>query len=94
MNFRKKTKEECDLAQALGDYTNGYEFLPWLYRMRPMHTLGFLGNIFIGIMSIVTSEYIDVLTIVIGTFFGVLVPSLIMFLLRREYKQLQRGETH
>jgi len=96
MNWKKKTQQECDEAESRKDYTCGYEFLPWLWWMRRMYLLGFFGNLALGWFGGITSfnpnnENPDWMGYSIIGFFGVSVPVLIGYLLRRDYKNLQKG---
>lgn len=96
MNWKKKTPAEIADADKRKDYTNGYEFFPWLWHMRKMYLLGFFGNLILGWsggIASMTPEADNELWIsyaIIG-FFGVFAPTLIGLLLRRDFKESKKG---
>lgn len=96
MNWKKKTQVELDAADAKNDYTCGYEFYPWLLYMRKLYVVGFFGNMAAGIGDFIYSLCNDgagTADYIILCFFGVFAPTAIAFLLRRDYKKLQKGES-
>jgi len=99
MNFKKRTKEEIDEAVKNGDYTGGYSWWPWLWYMRKMYVVGFLGNLAGGIAGFVTyfqdGGFVsgDPVGLGVGIFFGVLAAPLIGFLIRRDFKESKKGIT-
>lgn len=96
MNWKKKTEAEIDSAVAKKDYTGGYEWGPWLWHLRKMYVVGLLGNLFLGwfggicTMDPSNDNPIWMGYAVIG-FFGIFAPTLIGFLLRRDYKEGKKG---
>jgi len=95
MNFKKRTKEQIDYSvDVLKDYTGGYDFYPWLLHMRKFHTLGFIGNLLIGWIGGITSiksDPSDWVSYAVFGFFGIFAPTLIGFLLRRDFKESKKG---
>lgn len=90
--FKKRTKSQIDASTTLGDYTGGYEFLPWLLYMRLGFTVGFFANLAGGIAGFVIffQEY-DWIGLGVGCFFGVIATSLIALSLIRDYKESKKG---
>ena len=99
-NWTKKTEQEKNEARKRNDYTNGYEFWPWLWYMRKWYCFAFLLNLGGGIACFTVffkevSKYGfegDVwVGLAAGCFFGILIPIIIRFLLRRDYKEGKQG---
>lgn len=95
--WSKRTEEEIEASVRKKDYTGGYKFWPWLLWMRKMYVLGFLLNLVLGwaggLSGIIKGNsngpaWINYAVIV---FFGIFAPTLIGFLLRRDYKEGQKG---
>ena len=97
MKWKKRTQEEINYStDKLKDYTGGYEFFPWLWFMRKLYLLGFFGNMALGWcggMSGILNDPKDWVGYAIIGFFGVLAPALIGYMLRRDYKMLQKGQS-
>lgn len=98
MNWKKRTPAEVDAAVAKKDYTGGYEFWPWLFWMRKMYVLGFLGNLLLGWIGGISSfepsnDNPEWLGYAVIGFFGVFAPTLIGYMLRRDYKEGKKGIT-
>lgn len=85
MNFKIRSKEEIELSVKNGDFTGGYEFLPWLLRMRPFFSIFVI--IIIALMliyAIIEKEYL------IGLIpFGLFI--IILALMKREYNLDKKG---
>lgn len=92
MNWKKKTSDQEDACVKLGDFTGGYDFLPWLVYMRWQYLIGFFGNIALGI-GLLYSTLGDTFGTICGLFFGVVAPALIGVLLVRDYKKLKKGQS-
>ena len=96
--WSKRTEQEIEESVKNKDYTGGYKFWPWLLWMRKMYVLGFLLNLTFGWIGGLTSFNPEnenpawIGYAVIG-FFGIFAPTLIGFLLRRDYKEGQKGIT-
>ena len=91
--WRRKSKQEiADIEKNTGDATGAYEFLPWIIYMRFMYLFGFLFNLGVGIFGIFTACKTegDILSWFVGIFFSI-VSMVIVIMLRKEYKNLQRG---
>jgi len=95
MNWKKRTKEQIDYStDRLNDYTGGYEWWPWLWYMRKGYLLGFFGNLALGWaggISAMMDDPSDWISYAVIAFFGIFAPTLIAFLLRRDYKEGQKG---
>jgi hypothetical protein len=72
------------------DYTDGLKFIPWLLKYRKGHLLGLFGNLILG-QALLISSYPDIEGVCFGSFFGILVPILIGYLLKRDYNDLKQG---
>lgn len=96
--WSKRTKEQIKTSVNQRDFTGGYKFWPWLWYMRKGYLLGFFGNLLIGWfggLAALNPENDNPTWLGIGVigFFGVFAPTLIGFLLRRDYKEGQKGIT-
>lgn len=96
--WTKKTEEELEIAKANNDYTDGYEFFPWLWYMRKGYLIGFFGCPIMGwvggISSFKPSNSNPMwLSLAIIGVFGIFAPILIGYLLRRDYKEGKKGIT-
>ena len=92
MDWRKRSNKQIDDSVSEGDFTGGYEFFPWLWYMRKFYVLAFFLNIFMGYQAAKGYfEYEDVVALIAGAFFGLVVPSIIGYLLVRDYKEKKRG---
>lgn len=89
--MRKRTPAEIEASVKNNDYTGGYEFMPWLVYMRPMALVGLFLNILIGICGFVGGVKSDWLTWALGAGFGLVIPSIIIFMLTRDYKTSKNG---
>lgn len=72
------------------DYTNGLKFIPWLWDRRKGHLLGLFGNMGLG-LGLLISSFPDVGGIIFGSFFGIIVPIIIGFALKRDYNDAKQG---
>lgn len=96
--WRKRSAQEIKESVKANDYTGGYKFWPWLWYMRKMYVLGFLLNLTLGweggISSFDPAAENDAWIgyTVIG-FFGVFAPTLIGYMLRKDYNNLKVGKS-
>lgn len=90
MNWRKRTDDEIKKSTSEKDYTEGYEFLPWLFWKKKMYVVGFFGNmalgIFGGVSTIIGNDNPIWYGFAIITFFVIFTPTLIMSFLVREHR--------
>jgi hypothetical protein len=97
MNWKKRTQAEVDYsADKLKDFTGGYEWWPWLWYMRKGYLLGFFGNLALGWaggLSAASDDPRDWISYAVIGFFGIFAPSIIGFMLRRDYKEGKQGKT-
>lgn len=95
MNWRKRTAAEIDEAVDKKDYTGGYEFWPWLIYMRWSYLVGFFGNLLLGWGAFISmdSEDRDWVAYAVLGFFGIFAPTLIGYMLRRDYNMLKQGQS-
>jgi len=92
MDWRKRSNKQIDDSVYKGDFTGGYEFFPWLWYMRKFYVLAFFLNIFMGYQATKGYfEYAEIIALIAGAFFGLVVPGIIAYLLVREYKEKKRG---
>jgi hypothetical protein len=92
MNWKKRTASEIDEAVTNGDYTGGYDFLPWVWYMRKFLLFTFFLNMFMGYKAY--EGYLEVnetIGLVAAIFFGIGVPGLIGGLLFREHREKKKG---
>lgn len=89
MNLKKRTKTEVDDSILSGDYTGGYEMLPWFIYKRQLPSIGIIGSLVGGIASTVVAEGYDRL---IGVFF-ILASMLIYKIFSNDYKKLKKGQS-
>ena len=98
MNWKKKTNAEIDqIVATTNDSTAGYEWAPWLWYMRRMHLVGLLANVLVGFIGGLSNTdggtNMDLASYVIIGLFGIAIPTLIAFLLRRDYKEGKLGKS-
>lgn len=94
--WTKRTNEEIQESVRNGDYTGGYKFWPWLLWMRKGHTSALLLNLIFGWcggISVLKDDPTDFTGYGVLIFFGIFVPILAAFLIRRDYKESQKGIT-
>jgi len=92
MNWKKRTQTEIDQAVAKKDYTGGYEWWPWLWYMRKMYVVGFLGNLAFGITGFTLfAQDGEWVSFGVGCFFGLFAAPLIGYMIRRDYKESKKG---
>ena len=92
MNWTKRTKEQIDDAVDAGDYTGGYEFLPWMLYMRTRLVAVILFNFVVEWFcwqDYLSGGAIDLL--VCAIFFGWVVPGVIVGLSLNEFKKKKKG---
>lgn len=93
-DWKKKTRKEIDSFVTKGDYTGGYKFLPWLVYMRPFLILAIFLNASLGLHTLSQySEIGETSVLFLGSLFSVVIPSIIVFLLIREYKEKKKGKS-
>jgi hypothetical protein len=94
MDWRIKSKQEIDQIEAkTGDATGAYEFLPWMIYMRWGYLIGLFFNLGVGMYGFFTTgsgSNTDPVAWGVGIFFSAAAIT-ISFMLRREYKKLQKG---
>lgn len=92
-DFRKKTKKEINDAVDNKDFTGGYTFFPWFLYMRTYFLFATFLNLFFGYtLWGAYKEYgYETTTFVFAIIFTFCIPSLIVFLLVREYKRKKKG---
>lgn len=92
-DFRKRTEKEVMDSVDKKDYTGGYTFFPWVLYMRTYYLVAALLNMFFGhaMWGAYKTYGYETATLVFSLFFGIGVPSLIVFLLIREYKEKKKG---
>lgn len=91
VKWRKRTKSEINKSVESGDYTGGYQFLPWLLWMRSMYVIGLFLNIFAAFSGWkLYSEQSDTIGWIIGLFFT-LSSLLISYKIRQDYNDGKGG---
>jgi hypothetical protein len=94
MNWKIKSKQEInDHLAKTGDATGGYEFLPWIIYMRYGYLFGLFFNLAVGMYGFFTTgsgSNTDPVAWGVGIFFSAAAIT-ISLMLRREYKNLQKG---
>ena len=92
--FKKRTKEEVQASVKAKDYTGGYKFLPWTWHMRKRYLLGLLANKVGGVsLFFVYAESKETITLIGAIFFSTIVPTIISYMLRRDYTMLKKGQS-
>lgn len=94
--WSKRTEQEVQESVTNKDYTGGYKFWPWLLWMRKAPTIALLMNLIFGWsggLSVLRSDPSDWTGYGVIIFFGIFVPILVAFLIRRDYKESQKGIT-
>jgi len=91
MNWTKKTDAEIQAFEDKNDFTGGYEFLPWLWYMKKGYLGGIALLLIIGGITAFTQAYNQNVAYVAAGFFGVALPILFSYLLKRQYNKLQKG---
>ena len=92
MNWSKRTREQIDDAVESGDYTGGYEFLPWMLYMRTRLVIIILFNFVVEWFcwqDYLRGGVIDML--ICGVFFGWVIPGVIVGLSLNEFKKKKKG---
>lgn len=72
------------------DYTDGLKFIPWLWDRRKGHLLGLFGNAGLG-LGLLFYSLPDITGIIFGSFFGIIVPTIIGVALKRDYNDAKQG---
>lgn len=92
MNWSKRTPQQIDDAVESGDYTGGYEFLPWMWYMRRRLVIIILFDFVVEFFC--WKDYRvsgDVSLLLFGIFFGWVVPGIILGLSWREFTKKKKG---
>lgn len=92
-NLKKRTRLEIDLSTRSGDYTGGYDFIPWLLHMRRVPTFAMFFNMFLGVLALKAypENGHEIVTLIVGLIWSIGIPALIFFLLRKEFKEKKKG---
>jgi len=90
--FKKRTKEQIEASEANKDFTDGYEFFPWLIHMRLWHFIPTVGLLAFGVgMFIFTEDSYDTTFQFWAAVVACAAHVFLMYMLRRDYKLLQKG---
>lgn len=88
----QKSKFEIDEAASNGDFTGGYNFLPWVWYMRRFFIAAIIIDLLIGCKLVQTyNEYQELVTGIAAAFFGLTIPIIIITLLVREFNRKKKG---
>lgn len=92
MDFKKRSSKQINTSVSDGDFTGGYEFLPWVWYMRKGLFFSILLNVFIGYQCLkYYLEHKELAGLLSGGFFVLIIPTIISYLLFREHKEKKRG---
>lgn len=89
MNLKKRTNKEVEESSLKGDYTGGYEMLPWFIYMRQFVVVAGLGCLIGGTYAAITSDGYNKL---IGVAF-VIISGVIFKIFANDYKKLKKGQS-
>lgn len=94
MNFKKRTKEQLDKAVKQGDFTGGYQFLPWLIWVE---TIKLLASILLPIagtcLFVFQKESYDLRFQIIAGFCLIIAGIFVFLATKRQYKQQKNGQS-
>ncbi len=91
---KRKTSQEIDKASLSGDLTGGYNFVSWLIYLRPLYLLASILGLCVGIA--IFNVYLDlkeVVSLIASLYFGVAMPVIIIYLLKKEFSRKKQGKS-
>lgn len=89
-DWKKRSTEEINKSVENGDFTGGYKFFPWLFRMQIGYFIGIMMNLIVGVAGIVTT-YPNMIGLIAGSFFAGVAAPLFSFLTYKTYKKRKVG---
>lgn len=89
MNLKKRTNKEVEESNLKGDYTGGYEMLPWFIYVRQLAVIGILGCLIGGLYATIVTNGYDKL---IGVSF-IMMSGIIYKVFSNDYKKLKKGQS-
>lgn len=94
MNLKKRTKEQLDEAVKQGDFTGGYQFLPWLIWVEIIKLLASILLPIAGIGCFIFQKGTYDLQFQIITGFCLIIAGIFVFLwTKRQYNQQKNGKS-